>query len=267
MSMSVRTTSPCSTWHFRCLFLLSSPAHMDEPQCMRLPLGTTEWNHSYYMASSLSVPVPCADVGLHMTVTRCSAFKFRALPTGHAQCCSSTGSDGPHLHCHKWPSVSHARFSCHAALLLLPFWSVASLLTLPRRPSYQSPLHLWMPLRKLFRRPLLSGHFYATPLSTLDVRCPACARPVPRYLLMRLCRRLCGASHLAMPPHNYRSRSSSSGVSSPMALQTTKPRHRHIAMLAEPHLQNPLTSLRFAAPAVPVMSVTVKSTLRPHMSY
>ena len=33
---------------FRCLSSLSSRAHMDEPQCMRLPLGTTEWNHSYY---------------------------------------------------------------------------------------------------------------------------------------------------------------------------------------------------------------------------
>ena len=39
---------------FRCLPLLSSRAHMDEPQCMRLPLGTTEWNHSYYKGNSLS---------------------------------------------------------------------------------------------------------------------------------------------------------------------------------------------------------------------
>ena len=40
--------------HFRCLSLLSSRAHMDEPQCMRLLLGTTEWSHSYCTASSLS---------------------------------------------------------------------------------------------------------------------------------------------------------------------------------------------------------------------
>ena len=39
---------------FRCLPLLSSRAHMDEPQCMRLPPGTTEWNHSYYTTNSLS---------------------------------------------------------------------------------------------------------------------------------------------------------------------------------------------------------------------
>ena len=40
----------------------------------------------------------------------------------------------------------------------------------------------------------------------------------PRYFLMRLCRRLYTASQLTMPPHNYRSRSSSSGVSSPTTL-------------------------------------------------
>ena len=40
--------------HFRCLSLLFSRAHMDGPQCTRLPLGTTEWNHSYCTASSLS---------------------------------------------------------------------------------------------------------------------------------------------------------------------------------------------------------------------
>ena len=39
---------------FRCLPLLSSRAHMDEPQCMRLPLGTTEGNHSYCTGNSLS---------------------------------------------------------------------------------------------------------------------------------------------------------------------------------------------------------------------
>ena len=44
-----------------------------------------------------------------------------------------------------------------------------------------------------------------------------------------------------MPPHNYRSRSSSSGASSPMTLSTAKPRHRHIAILAAPHLHNRLT--------------------------
>ena len=39
---------------FRCLLSLSFCAHMDERRCMRLPLGNTEWNHSYYTGNSLS---------------------------------------------------------------------------------------------------------------------------------------------------------------------------------------------------------------------
>ena len=39
---------------FLCSFLLSLRVHMDELQNMRLPLGTTEWNHSYYTCNSLS---------------------------------------------------------------------------------------------------------------------------------------------------------------------------------------------------------------------
>ena len=37
-----------------CPSSLSLRAHMDELQNMRLPLGTTEWNHSYYTGNSLS---------------------------------------------------------------------------------------------------------------------------------------------------------------------------------------------------------------------
>ena len=83
-------------------------------------------------------------------------------------------------------------------------------------------------------------------------------------LRLRLC--LC-ASQLMMPPHNYCSRSSSSGVSYPMTLKSGKLCHRHIALLAAPHRHNPLTLLRFAAPAAPAMLKTATSTLRLHMSY
>ena len=41
-----------------CPSSLSLRAHMDELQNMRLPLGTTEWNHSYYTANSLSALHP-----------------------------------------------------------------------------------------------------------------------------------------------------------------------------------------------------------------
>ena len=83
--------------------------------------------------------------------------------------------------------------------LFLPFWSVASLLTLLRRPSYQFspppqlpiPPNFWMWPRRLFHTPLpsgtflhntRSGRFWLHP-STLDVHCPACARPFPSKLL------------------------------------------------------------------------------------
>ena len=112
----------------------------------------------------------------------------------------------------------------------------------------------------------LSFKEFLAPPSTHDVLCPTCSRPVPS-LLLDACRRLCTASHFTMPPHNYRSRSSSSGVASPMTLQTAKPRHRHIAMLGAPHRHNPLTLLRFAAPAAPAMPAMVTSTLWPHVCY
>ena len=37
-----------------CPFSLSLSAHMEELQCMRLPFGTTGWNHTYYTSNSLS---------------------------------------------------------------------------------------------------------------------------------------------------------------------------------------------------------------------
>ena len=42
---------------------------------------------------------------------------------------------------------------------LLPSWSVASLLMLPRRPSHPTPPHLWMPSRRLFHTSLSRGTF------------------------------------------------------------------------------------------------------------
>ena len=154
-------------------------------------------------------------------------------------------------------------------------WSVASLLVLPRRPSYQSPPHLWMPLRRLFHTRLPLGTFLRNSHSGSSwlhlLRMMFSALRVldqsPRYFLMRLCRRLYTASQLMMPPHNYHSRNSSSGASCPMTLWTAKLCHRHIALLVAPHRLNLLTLLRFVAPAAPAMLATVTSTLRLHMSY
>ena len=95
------------------------------------------------------------------------------------------------------PALSQVTF-CQLRSLRLPrsspllhSWSVASLLMLPRRSRYQSPPHLWMPLRRLFHTPLplrtfsaqLSFEVFLAPPSTHDVLCPTCSRPVPSLLL------------------------------------------------------------------------------------
>ena len=122
-------------------------------------------------------------------------------------------------------------------------------------PNFRSPLSDASP-RKIPRG--LGSTFYARRFL------PHVPDPSLRYFSTRLCRLPRTVSHLMMPPPNYRSRSSSSGASSPMTLQTAKPRHRHIAMLAAPHLHNPLTLLRFAVPAAPATPATVTRTLRLH---
>ena len=132
-----------------------------------------------------------------------------------------------------------------------------------------------MPLRRLFYTALPLGTFLRNSRSVsswlhLLLLTFAALRVLdqsPRYFLMRLCRRLYTASRLMMPSHNYRSKSSSSGASSPMMLWTAKLCNRHTAMLAAPYLHNTLTLLRFAAPAAPAMLATVTRTLRPHACY
>ena len=155
---------------------------------------------------------------------------------------------------------------------LLPFWSVASLLTLPRRPSYQSPPHLWMPLRRLSHTAAsrdastqLSFREFLAPPSVFDVRCPACARPVPSLPL---------DAAVQTPLHSVATHDASTQlplteffIGCIFSNETAKARLRYIAMLAAPHLHNPLTLPRFAAPAAQAMPKKVTGALRPHTSY
>ena len=136
--------------------------------------------------------VPCADIGLHTGVTWCSDFKLCVLPTGHTQCRQSTGSDGPHPHCHNLPSVSHA---CHGALHLcecfppppLPIPTpplYAATQTTPRTAVSQdvSTQLSFEEFSLRFVHPYNPSGALA-PLSTHDVLCPTCSRPVPSLLL------------------------------------------------------------------------------------
>ena len=135
---------------------------------------------------------------------------------------------------------------------------------MPPRRLFHTPL----PLRTLLRNSRSGSswlHLLCTTFSALCVLDQS-----PRYLLMRLCRRLYTASRLMMSPHKDLLRSSPSGASSPTILQTAKLCCRHIAMLEAPHRLNLRSLLRFAAPAAPAMLATVTRSMPvnvPHMVY
>ena len=238
---------------------------------MRLPLGTTEWNHSYYTASSLSAQMSAS--------TRVS---HGAAPSSSVSCPQVTLSAAhPQVQMDPTRTITSDLLSATLAeaatrLSFAAFLERCIFVNASPPPQLPVPTPSLDAATQTFSHTVASQDvstqlsfrkFLASP-STHDVLCPTCARPVlPRYLLMRLCRRPYTASQLMMPPHNYRSRSSSSGASSPMTLRTAKLCHRHIAILVAPHRLNLLTLLRFAAPAAPAMLATVTSTLRLHMSY
>ena len=125
-----------------------------------------------------------------------------------------------------------------------------------RRFSTLSTPHLWtLPWRRSHTVLCLSTFLHRWVLAQL-----------PRFLLMCLFRLLYAVLCYTMFPHNYRSRSSLSVVSSLTVLLTVKARHRHKAILVVPHRLNLMTLLRLAVSAVPVLTETVTCTLRPHVS-
>ena len=115
-----------------------------------------------------------------------------------------------------------------------------------RRLSTASSSYLWMPLCRRSHTVL--------PLRTY-LRRWVLVQP-PRSLLTRLCRLLYAVLYYTILPHNYRSRSSSSDVSSLTILLTVKARHRRNAILVVPHRLNLLTLLRLGVSAVPVLTET-----------
>ena len=285
MSVPVHTTPPCSICFSVFVFVV--------PPC---PYGRTSehaaatWHHwveslllhgqsaliitfSPTVTSWCELPVFCADVG--------STRESHGAATSSSVSCPQVTLSATHPQVQTDPTRTITNDLLSATLAeaatQLSFCCLSGALHLCqrlRRPSCQSPPHLWMPLRRLFHTPLPLGTFLRNPRSvsswlhllSLMFSALRVFDQSPRYFLMRLCKHLYKASRLMMPPHSYRSRSSSSGASSPITLQTAKPRHRHIAMLGAPHRLNLLTLLRIAAPAAPAMLATVTSTLRPHMS-
>ena len=154
---------------FRCLPLLSSRAHMDEPQCMRLPLGTTEWNHSYNTGNSLSALHSLQQLQAGATspspvqMSASTRESHGVAPSSSVSCPQVTLS-ATHLQVQMDPVTF-----CQLRSLRLPrsspllhSWSVASLLILPRRPSYQFPLTSERRCADPSTQYCLSGRLYAT---------------------------------------------------------------------------------------------------------
>ena len=206
------------------------------------------------VTSWCQLPAPCADVGPHTSVTWCNPSSSVSCPQGtlsaahpQVQMDPTRTSTSDLLSATLAEAATQLSFAAFLERCIFVHTSP------PRQ--LPDPHHLWMSLRILF----LLLRLTLSALRVLDQS--------PRFFLMRLCRRLYTASHLTMPLHNYRSRSSLSGASSPTILLTAKLCLRHIAMLIAPRRPNLLTLLRFAAPAAPAMLVTVTRTLRSYVCY
>ena len=219
MSMSAHTTAPCSICLFGvcpCCLPVLTWTNLSACGCLLAPQGgitvTTRPIHSqHYILSNC-----CKLVRAPRPLCRCRPpheshmmQRLQVLCTAHRP--------RSVLPIHRFglapPALSQMTF-CQLRSLrlprsspLLPFWSVASLLTLPHRPSYQSPPHFGMPLRRLFHTPVPLGTFPRNSRSgsswlhllLLTFAALRVLDQSPRHLLMRLCRRLYTALQLMMP--------------------------------------------------------------------
>ena len=158
MSVLTHTTARCGS-SFLVFALAVFLCSLDEPQCMRLTTRVIRSQHYTLFKSYTLVRLP-------RLLCRCRPPHESHMMQGLQVLCPAHRSHSVRpVHRFRWvPPALPQVTSCQLRSLrlprtspLLPFWSVASLLTLPRRPSYQSPPHLWMPLRRLFHTPLPLG--------------------------------------------------------------------------------------------------------------
>ena len=187
---------------FLCLSSLSLRALMDEPQCMRLPLGTTEWNYSYYTGNSLSA--------LHSLQQLLAGATSPSLVQMSASTRESHGATpSSSVSC---PQVTHSAISPQVQmgptrtitsdLLSATLVEAATQLSfaafLERCISVNaSPLPLPIPTPPLDAATQTVPHIalsrdvstqlsfkeFLAPPSAHDVLCPTCYRPVPSLLL------------------------------------------------------------------------------------
>ena len=235
---------------FRCLPSLFFRAHMGEHQNMRLPRGTTGRNHFYYTDILHSTPHSLQQ--LHLVRAHRLLCRYRPPHGSHmvqrlqALCPAHRLHIVPSVHKFRRAPIALSQVTfCQPRSLRLPCnsplphsWSVASLQVLHRRTRCPSPPTSGCRHADYTTHRCLTGRLYptsargvlsdATTRTIVRVsrfhlrRMTSSARRVPdpsvRCCWTRLCRLLRTVLHLTMPPHNYRSRSSSAGASSPMTL-------------------------------------------------
>ena len=133
-----------------CLRFFSS--QMKKRQNVQPPLGTTEWNHSYYTGNTLSALHSLqqlqagASPRSSVQMSASTRVSHSAAPSSSVSCPQVTLS-AANLQVQTGPTRTITSDLLSLRLPrsspLLHSWSVASLLMLPRRSRYQSPPHLW----------------------------------------------------------------------------------------------------------------------------
>ena len=149
-----------------CPFLSFLSVHMVEPQCIRLPLGITEWNHSYYTRNPLSALHSLQQ--LQAGASSPSPVQMSASTReSHGAATSSSVSrpqvkrsvSSPQVQTGPTRTVTSDLVSATLAEAATQL-SFAAFLErcIPVSASPLPPLpistHLWMPLRKLFHTSL-----------------------------------------------------------------------------------------------------------------
>ena len=188
---------------FRCLPSLSFCAHMDDSQYMRLPLGTTEWNHSYYMGNSLSAPHSLqqlqagASSPSPVQMSASTRESHGAAPSSSVSCPQVTLSAiSPHFQMGPTRTITSDVLSATLAEATTQL-SFAAFLERCIFANASPPPQLPVPTPPLDAATQTIPHIavsqdvstqlsfkeFLAPPSTHDVLCPTCSRPVPSLLL------------------------------------------------------------------------------------
>ena len=191
---------------------------MEEQQNVRLPLGTTEWTHSYYTGNSLSALHSLQQLQAGASppspaqMSASTRVSHGAAPSSSVSCPQVTlSATHPQVQMDPTRTITGDLLSATLAEAATQL-SFAAFLERCIFVSASPPPQLPVPTPSLHAATQTFPHTAAsrdvsTQPSFQGVLALRVLDQSPRYLLIRLCRRPYTASQLMMPPHNYRSRS------------------------------------------------------------